>query len=128
MDLRLAPSRRGERRPPVRAVPTVFAALLCTASFALADPRPAHAGDAPSSSAAGSTAPRPLPPGVLPEKPDDYVLDAEQALAIAAEDPKVAEQTARHGRLETAIQVKEGGSWQVGYKSGENEVVQVIVG
>ncbi len=66
-------------------------------------------------------------PDVLPETPDDFQVSAREAVEIANADPKVAEQTARYGTLTTAIQVNDDGVWQVGYKSGDNEVVQVKV-
>ena len=70
----------------------------------------------------------PIPPPALPETPAGFEVSAREALRIADRDPVVAEQTERHGRLETAIQVKDDDSaWQVGYKRDDREVAQVIV-
>ena len=72
--------------------------------------------------------PDPVAPSQLPATPGGYAVDAERALRIAGRDPNVAEQSQRYGRLEAAIQVKDGGGWQVGYKRGDGtEVAQVIV-
>ncbi|HEX5955173.1 MAG TPA: glycosyltransferase 87 family protein [Solirubrobacterales bacterium] len=70
----------------------------------------------------------PVPPSQLPTTPEGYAVDAQQGLRIAGRDPNVAEQSERHGRLETAIETKDGWAWQVGYISDDgNEVAQVIV-
>jgi hypothetical protein len=72
--------------------------------------------------------PAPVPPSQLPATPEGYAVDAQQALRIAGRDPNVAEQSERHGRLETAIETKDGWAWQVGYISDDGtEVAQVIV-
>ncbi|MGH2987710.1 MAG: hypothetical protein ACRDLO_13630, partial [Solirubrobacterales bacterium] len=72
--------------------------------------------------------PAPVAPSQLPATPGGYAVDAERALRIAGRDPNLAEQSQRYGRLEAAIQVKDGGGWQVGYKRGDGtEVAQVIV-
>jgi hypothetical protein len=72
--------------------------------------------------------PDPVAPSRLPATPAGYAVDAERALRIAGRDPSVAEQTERYGRLEAAIEVNDGGGWQVGYVRGDGtEVAQVIV-
>jgi hypothetical protein len=77
---------------------------------------------------ASAAQPGPVAPSQLPATPEGYAVDAERALRIAGRDPNVADQSQRHGRLEAAIQVKDGGGWQVGYKRGDGtEVAQVIV-
>jgi hypothetical protein len=75
----------------------------------------------------GSTLAAPVRPEALPSTPEDFQISARRALETANADPKVAEQTARYGELTTAIQVNDDGVWQVGYKSGDTEVVQVKV-
>ena len=64
--------------------------------------------------------PRTNPPAraTCRQRPRATGSSAAEALAIADRDPEVAEQTARYGRLETAIEVEDDGAWQVGYKSG----------
>jgi hypothetical protein len=112
----------GRVRCPVRA-----ALLAVGALAALALPGPALAQDDPGS-LPGSTAPAPAPPSYYPPKPEGFVVTARQAVAIAEFDPKVAAATGSHGRLETAIQVKDdAAAWQVGFKRDDEEVVQVIV-
>ncbi|MFL5869604.1 MAG: glycosyltransferase family 87 protein [Solirubrobacterales bacterium] len=79
---------------------------------------------------AGSTAPTPAPaaPAYVPPTPAGFAVSGRQALSIAEGDPKVAEETASHGRLQEVIQVKDGGgAWQVGFRAGDQEVAQVIV-
>jgi hypothetical protein len=105
------------RRPRLAAV-LAAAACLIAAPAALA---------AEGEQTAGSTRGAPVAPQVMPETPDDFQVSAQQALRIANSHPKVAEQTARYGRLTTAIVVNDDGLWQVGYKSGDNEVVQVKI-
>jgi len=113
VDVRLTPARLAT------IALTLGALLLGAPSTATAEPPP---------SAAGSTSPAPARPDYLPPKPEGFTVPAREALAIAAADPKVAEATASHGRLKTAIQVKEGGgAWQVGFRADDQEVVQVIV-
>ena len=46
-------------------------------------------------------------------------------MATAGKVAEVAEATGAHGRLTTAIQANDDGTWQVGYKAGDEEVVQV---
>jgi glycosyl transferase family 87 len=102
-------------------------AVAALAALVLACPPTVSAQTAPGS-LPGSTEPAPAPPSYLPPKPDDFALSARQAVAVAELDPKVAAATASHGRLETVIQVKDGGgAWQVGFRSDGEEVVQVIV-
>ena len=79
---------------------------------------------------AGSTEPAPPPaaPAFVPATPDGFAVSGDEALAIAEGDPKVAEATASHGRLQEVIQVKDGGgAWQVGFRANDQEVAQVIV-
>ncbi len=109
MDVRLA-----------RALPLILTAAAIAA--------PTQALAASTDTVAGSTEPVPVAPGALPEAPPDFVISAGEALRIADGHPVVAEQTERYGRLETAIQVRDDGSgWQVGYKTDDREVAQVIV-
>ncbi|HLM32184.1 MAG TPA: glycosyltransferase 87 family protein [Solirubrobacterales bacterium] len=75
----------------------------------------------------GSTAPSPAPPDFFPPKPEGYEVASRVAIRIADKDPKVAEQSERYGQLTTAIQTTDDGAWQVGYKSGDDEVAQVKV-
>jgi hypothetical protein len=88
---------------------------------------PASAAAAEGEALPGSTLATPAEPEYLPPTPEDFQVSAREALEIANGDPKVAEQTARYGALTTAIQVNDDGVWQVGYKDGDNEVVQVKV-
>jgi hypothetical protein len=76
---------------------------------------------------APAAAPDPAPPDHLPAAPAGYAVEAREAVAIAGRDPVVAEQSERHGRLETVIDSTEDGAWQVGYRAGGREVAQVIV-
>ena len=108
-------------RPAVALVLAALVAVLITAPPATAQTD----GEAPP--AAGSTLPDPIPPGYFPPTPAGYSVSARQAVAIADTDRNVVEQTVRHGRLTTAIQTKDNTTWQVGYKAGDDEVVQVLV-
>jgi hypothetical protein len=77
---------------------------------------------------APAAAPEPIPPSQLPATPHGFAVDAERALRIAARDPNVAEQGERFGRLQAAIEEKDGYAWRVGYTRDDGtEVVQVIV-
>jgi hypothetical protein len=70
----------------------------------------------------------PVAPESLPGTPAGFEVSAREALRTADAQPVVDEQTDRYGRLTTAIQVKDDDTaWQVGYKSGDREVAQVIV-
>jgi hypothetical protein len=91
------------------------AALLCAG--------PAAAAPA---STAGSTARAPVEPEYMPPTPQTYAISAREAVQHADTSPVVAEQSERYGRLETAIQAKNG-NWQVGYKHDDREVAQVTV-
>ena len=71
--------------------------------------------------------PATTPPSYFPPAPEGYAVGSRAAVEIAGRDPKVAEQADRRGPLETAIEVRDGGAWQVGFKSDGTEVVQVIV-
>ena len=108
----------------VRRLAAILAAALALAVCTL-NPSSALAADGESS--AGSTGATPAEPDYLPPTPEDFSVSAAEAVEIANSDPKVAEQSARYGRLVTAIQVNDDGLWQVGYKSGADEVVQVKV-
>jgi hypothetical protein len=108
---------------PRRAILLIAAALALTALAS-----PALAADSQPGSIPGSTEPAPVPPSYLPPKPDNFDVSAREAVALAQLDAKVAEATARHGRLQSVIQVKDDGSaWQVGFRADDEEVVQVIV-
>ena len=104
----------------VRSVAATLAAAACliVPGAALADE---------TDPVAGSTAPTPQRPEVLPTTPEGFEVSAREAVRIANGDPKVAEQTDRYGRLATVIVVNDDDLWQVGYKSGDNEVAQVKV-
>jgi hypothetical protein len=102
----------------------LLAATLAAAACLIA---PSAATAAETEPVPGSTAPAPVAPEVLPSTPEDFQVSARRALEIADQHPVVAEQTARYGELTTAIQVNDDGLWQVGYKSGDNEVAQVKI-
>jgi hypothetical protein len=104
-----------------RAATALFAAIAVLAI----SPAPANAD-----ATAGSTAPGPPPeaPAYVPATPAGFAVSGKEAIAIAEGDPKVAEATASHGRLQEVIQVKDGGgAWQVGFRADDQEVAQVIV-
>ncbi len=100
----------------------LLAATLAAAACLIV---PAPALGAEGEQLPGSTLGAPERPEFLPETPEDFQVSAREAITIANGDPKVAEQTERYGRLTTAIEVNDDGLWQVGYKSGDNEVAQV---
>jgi hypothetical protein len=102
-----------------------LAALAGAAALCLLAPAPPTAVAA--EPLPGSTAPSPAPPEFFPPKPEGYEISSRVAIRIADQDPKVAEQAARYGQLTTAIQTTDDGAWQVGYKSGGNEVAQVKI-
>ena len=54
-------------------------------------------------------------------------LDASEAVRIAERDANVREAEAERGELETVAQAKPPDTWQVGFKDGDDEVVQVLV-
>jgi len=54
-------------------------------------------------------------------------VDGREAFRIAARQPEVAELTTERGRLETRAESRDDGRWQVGFFSGDEEVVQVLV-
>ncbi len=103
----------------------LVAALAAVA--VLTTPAAALGAEGESAPVAGSTLAGPVEPDYLPPTPEDFQISARAAVEIANADPKVAEQTERYGPLTTAIQVNDDGLWQVGYKDGDNEVVQVKV-
>jgi hypothetical protein len=88
---------------------------------------PATAPAAQTEPVPGSTLATPEKPEFLPETPEDFEVTAREAVETANQNPKVAEQTRRYGRLTTAIVVNDDNLWQVGYKSGDNEVAQVKI-
>ena len=98
-----------------------LAALVITTAPAAAQ----SAEEAPSTP--GSTLPEPIPPGYYPATPDGYSIGSREAVEIASADRNVVAQTLAHGRLVTAIQTRDNATWQVGFKSGDREVAQVIV-
>ena len=102
-----------------------LAALAGAAVLCLLAPAPATAVAA--EPLPGSTTPSPAPPDFFPPKPEGYEVASRVAIRIADKDPKVAEQSERYGQLTTAIQTTDDGAWQVGYKSGADEVAQVKV-
>ena len=104
----------------VRRLAATLAAAVCLIA-------PASAPAADTQPVPGSTATGPQRPEVLPATPEDFEIPAREAVRIANGDPKVAEQTDRYGRLATVIVVNDDDLWQVGYKSGDNEVAQVKV-
>ncbi len=71
--------------------------------------------------------PAPSPPSYFPKAPPAYSVSAQRAFRIASEDPNVVAAAESGSRLQTAIEVKDGGAWQVGFKRDGIEVVQVIV-
>ncbi len=79
----------------LRRLAVVAAALALAAPLAVARSAPA----APADSVAGSTLATPAEPDYLPPTPDDFSVSATEAVEIANADPKVAEQSARHGEL-----------------------------
>jgi hypothetical protein len=107
----------------VRRLRTALAAALALAAC-LAFVNSAAAAGGP---VAGSTGATPAEPDYLPPTPEGYAVSAAEAVEIANGDPKVVEQSARRGELQTAIQVNDDGLWQVGYSDGDTEVVQVKV-
>jgi hypothetical protein len=108
----------------VRHVAGALAAGLALAALLIGA---AGAAAAPADSVAGSTAATPAEPDYLPPTPEGFSVSAAEAVEIANADPKVLEQSARDGELQTAIQLNDENLWQVGYKSGDDEVVQVKV-
>ena len=104
------------RRPLVAAL-AVAACLIAPTASPAAQP----------GSVAGSTATGPAEPEYLPPTPADFQVTAREAVEVADAQPDVAEQTDRYGRLTTAIELNDDGVWQVGYRSGDEEVVQVKV-
>jgi hypothetical protein len=54
-------------------------------------------------------------------------LSAEEAIGIARVDPNVVDARSEHDRLEPVAQPKPPTTWQVGFRDGSDEVVQVLV-
>ena len=76
----------------------------------------------------GASAQAPTPPTSIPDAPEGFKISGERALRTADAHPVVAEMTASHGQLTTAIQVTDNAVWQVGYKNDDDtEVAQVKV-
>ena len=93
------------------------AALVAVVVLALAAASPALGQDEPGST--GGT------PNQTPE--EQLELNSAKAIEIAEKDPKVIETEARLGKLERVAQAKPPDVWQVGFKKGDDEVVQVLV-
>ena len=75
-----------------------------------------------------ASAQAPVPPEPIPSTPENFEVTAEEALRTADAHPVVAEMTASHGRLDTAMQVTDDTLWQVGYKDDDGtEVAQVKI-
>ena len=71
---------------------------------------------------------QPTPPVEYPEAPEVFSVSGREAFEIAAEEPEVAELTAKLGQLSTREEVRDDGRWQVGFFSkDDDEVVQVHV-
>ena len=112
-------------------------ALAATVA-ALASPGPALAQPP---SQPGSTEPGSIRPGSevygdsridvaagLPNRPKGYELRARDAIAIANEDPKVAETRDGWGRLEATAEVKFPDTWEVSYSAeGFRRALVVVV-
>ncbi len=78
--------------------------------------------------AAPAHAQQPTPPVAYPEAPEVFSVSGREAFEIAAEEPEVAELTAKLGQLSTREEVRDDGRWQVGFFSkDDDEVVQVHV-
>ncbi len=74
-----------------------------------------------------AAAPAPRPPESVPSSPAGYTVGPREAVVIAGDDPVVAEQSRRYGRLETVVAATDDGAWQIGYRADGREVAQVIV-
>ena len=85
---------------------------LALVALALLAPAPARAQE-------------PRPPVASPGAPDEFSVDGREAYEIAREVPEVAKLTAERGRLETRLEVRDDGRWQVGFFDRDEEVVQV---
>jgi len=95
-----------------RALAATGAALALT----LAAASPALGQDA------GSTG------GTKNQTPEEQLeLSSAEAIDIAEKDPKVVAAERRLGDLERVAQAKPPDTWQVGFKDGDDEVVQVLV-
>ena len=70
---------------------------------------------------------QPTPPVEYPKAPEAFSVSGREAFEIAAEEPEVAELTAKLGQLSTREEVRDDGRWQVGFFSKDDEVVQVHV-
>ena len=64
-------------------------------------------------------------PASTPE--EQLRLSSAQAIEIASEDANVRQAEAERGRLSPVAQAKPPDTWQVGFKDGDDEVVQVLV-
>ena len=58
---------------------------------------------------------------------DSLSLSSKEAIEIAERDTKVREAEAGHGALSPVAQAEPPDTWQVGFKRGSDEVVQVLV-
>ena len=98
----------------VQLIRGAIAALTAAAALTLAVP--AFAQDAGSTGGTGGRAPQ-----------DRLELSSAEAIEIAEKDPKVVAAERRLGDLERVAQAKPPDTWQIGFKDGEDEVVQVLV-
>ncbi len=104
--------------------PKLTTALALALAVALATPAE---GSQTSSPTAGSTEAELVAPDFLPATPEGYEIGARKAIAVADRDANVAAKSAIYGTLTSAVQTDDNTVWQVGYKAGDREVVQVKV-
>ncbi len=75
-----------------------------------------------------AAAQEPTPPVTYPDAPAEFSVSAQEAYEIARGETEVAETAAELGRLETRLEVRDDGRWQVGFfDADDDEVVQVHV-
>ncbi|MGI8461285.1 MAG: hypothetical protein ACR2OC_06555 [Solirubrobacterales bacterium] len=103
MDFRLSP--RGGALAAVLAI-----ALSCAAPAAAQESEAGSTGGTPEESAE-----------------DSLRLSSAKAIEIAREDANVIEAEQLRGKLSPVAQAKPPDTWQVGFKDGDDEVVQVLV-
>jgi hypothetical protein len=66
--------------------------------------------------------------GTADERAEEQLrLSSGEAIEIAEKDPNVVEAEAERGDLERVAQPKPPDTWQVGFKDGDDEIVQVLV-
>jgi hypothetical protein len=68
-----------------------------------------------------------MPAPALAQDEEQLSLSAAQAISIAEGDANVREAEAERGDLAPVAQAKPPDTWQVGFKDGDDEVVQVLV-